>query len=191
MKLLLLSAASDVLGDGLRALALLAVGVVVLAVVATATVLALPLGLVLGRVGNLPPSVPAPAGSVPEIPPDHLRVMVEVGARTGVPWEVLAAMAKVESGFGRNMATSSAGAIGYGQFLPSSWAVYDEGGDPYDYRDAIPAMARYLLDHGAPDNLPGAIWGYNHSDWYVELVLEQARAYGYTGAPATGQDSGQ
>ncbi len=101
-----------------------------------------------------------------------------------MPWEVLAAIARVESGFGRNMATSSAGAIGYGQFLPSSWAAYGQGGDPYDYRDAIPAMARYLVDNGAHQNLPGAIFAYNHAGWYVELVLDQARAYGYRDAPA-------
>ena len=76
-----------------------------------------------------------------EIPPDQLRVMQEAAAMCGVPWQILAAIAKVESGFGQNMATSSAGAIGYGQFLPSTWVGYGNGGNPYDYHDALPAMA--------------------------------------------------
>ncbi|PKN81937.1 MAG: peptidase M23, partial [Chloroflexi bacterium HGW-Chloroflexi-9] len=48
--------------------------------------------------------------------------MVEVSEQSGVPWALLAAIASVESGFGANMATSWAGAIGYGQFMPASWA---------------------------------------------------------------------
>ena len=94
-----------------------------------------------------------------EIPPDHLIVMRAAATETcGVPWQVIAAIAKVESNFGSNMATSSAGAIGYGQFLPSSWAAFGDGGDPYDYRDAIPAIARYLCAHGAPGDLRRAVW---------------------------------
>ena len=100
----------------------------------------------------------------------------------GVPWQVIAAIAKVESNFGSNMATSSAGAIGYGQFLPSSWAAFGNGGDPYDYRDAIPAIARYLCAHGAPHDLRRAVWAYNHLDSYVEMVLTIATRYGL-GAP--------
>ena len=85
----------------------------------------------------------------------------------------------MESDFGRNMATSSAGAIGYGQFLPSSWAIWGEGGDPYDYHDALPAMARYLCDFGAPEDLRAALFAYNHAEWYVDLVLETATRYGF------------
>ena len=120
-----------------------------------------------------------------EIPPDHLVVMRAAALETcGVPWQVIAAIAKVESNFGSNMATSSAGAIGYGQFLPSSWAAFGNGGNPYDYRDAIPAIARYLCAHGAPHDLRRAVWAYNHLDSYVEMVLTIATRYGL-GAPET------
>ena len=136
--------------------------------------------------------VAAPGASIAEadvaaIPPDQLAVMQATAAAScGLPWQVLAAIADVESDFGRNMATSSAGAIGYGQFLPSSWAAYGNGGDPYDYRDAIPAMARYLCDHGAAQDLRRAIYAYNHADWYVNEVLAIAARYGHLapGAPA-------
>jgi membrane-bound lytic murein transglycosylase B len=102
-----------------------------------------------------------------------------------VPWELLAAIASVESGFGANMATSSAGAIGYGQFLPSSWDAFGEGGDPYDYRDAIPAMARYLVAAGVATDIPNAVWAYNHSWEYVALVLGRASYYAAAGLVPT------
>jgi peptidoglycan LD-endopeptidase LytH len=109
------------------------------------------LGLVNGLSG-------APAGGGPlrggpptqaaqaAIPPEQLALMQRVAAESSchLPWTVLAAIADTESGFGTNMATSSAGAIGYGQFLPATWAGYGQGGNPYDYADALPAMARYL-----------------------------------------------
>ena len=113
------------------------------------------------------------------IPPDQLAVMQQVGEQTGIAWQIFAAIAKVESNFGSNMATSSAGAIGYGQFLPAMWEVFGEGGDPYDFRDVIPAMGRYLLNAGAPADIPGSLYSYNHSWSYVDLVLTYAEAYGY------------
>jgi murein DD-endopeptidase MepM/ murein hydrolase activator NlpD len=133
----------------------------------------------------VPVSLSALAAGGLDIPPDQLAVMQQVSQFTGLPWQVLAAIAKVESDFGRNMSTSTAGAIGYGQFLPEMWAVYGEGGDPYNYRDAIPAMARYLLDHDVLTDVPGALYAYNHSWAYVALVLSYATAFGYDEHPNT------
>jgi len=135
-------------------------------------------------------SVAAPGNAVisaqtDEIPADQLAVMQQAAAICGLPWQILAAVAKVESDFGRNMATSSAGAIGYGQFLPSTWATYGNGGNPYDYHDALPAMARYLCASGAPGDIRAALFAYNHAQWYVDQVLAIAIRYGYgqTSAP--------
>lgn len=114
-----------------------------------------------------------------DIPPDQLAVMQQVSSQTDIPWQILAGIAKVESNFGRNMATSSAGAIGYGQFLPEMWEIFGNGGDPYDFRDALPAMGRYLLRAGAPADIPGSLYSYNHSWSYVDLVLSYADAYGF------------
>ena len=113
----------------------------------------------------------------PPVPLAHLAVMVQEGHDSGVPWSLLAAIASVESGFGANMATSWAGAIGYGQFMPPSWAAFGEGGDPYDYRDVIPAMARYLLAADVQRDVPGAVYAYNHSWEYVALVLGRMAYY--------------
>ena len=124
-----------------------------------------------------------------EIPSDQLAVMQQVSRWSGISWQFFGAIAKVESDLGRNMSTSWAGAIGYGQFLPESWARYGSGGDPYDFRDVIPAMARYLLVAGAPNDMPTALYAYNH-DWsYVAQVLAIAGAYGYSG-PGTPQPGG-
>jgi hypothetical protein len=95
----------------------------------------------------------------------------------GVPWQLLAAIARVESDFGRNMATSSAGAIGYGQFLPSSWQAFGNDGNVYDYRAALPAIATYLCQNGLARDPRAALFAYNHADWYVDLVLDLAVRY--------------
>jgi cell wall-associated NlpC family hydrolase len=124
-------------------------------------------------------SVAASGGPVAGIPSDQLAVMQQAAASSGcgLDWSLLAGIARVESGFGSNMATSTAGAIGYGQFLPSSWAVFGQGGNPYDFHDALPAMARYLCASGAGQDVRHAVWAYNHADWYVDEVLSFAHQY--------------
>jgi membrane-bound lytic murein transglycosylase B len=104
----------------------------------------------------------------------------------GLSWTVLAAIGQVESGHGRNPSTSSAGAMGPMQFLPSTFAHYAVDGDgdgladlmnPYD---AIFTAASYLCANGAGrggDALYSAIWHYNHADWYVQMVLALAKQY--------------
>jgi len=106
------------------------------------------------------------------------------GAQYGVPWQVLAAINKVESDFGRNMGPSSAGAVGWMQFMPATWLEYgvdasgDGVADPWNAADAIYSAARYLAAAGAATDLYGAVFAYNHADWYVQEVLDLARLYG-------------
>ena len=137
---------------------------------------------------------PPTQAALAAIPSEQLALMQQVAADSSchLPWTVLAAIADTESGFGANMATSSAGAIGYGQFLPSTWALpgIGNGGNPYDYQDALPAMARYLCQAGAGQDLRGAIWAYNHADWYVAEVLQKADRYGGLGASGGGLVAG-
>jgi hypothetical protein len=116
---------------------------------------------------------------VPTDTADHLATMDRAARDSGcgVPWQLLAAIARVESDFGRNMATSSAGAIGYGQFLPSSWEAFGSEGNAYDYRDALPAIAQYLCKAGLARDPRAALFAYNHADWYVDLVLSLAVRY--------------
>jgi murein DD-endopeptidase MepM/ murein hydrolase activator NlpD len=119
-----------------------------------------------------------------EIPPFLLPIYQACGTEYGIPWEVLASINKIETNFGTNMGPSSAGAMGWMQFLPSSWETYglDANGDghkdPYNPVDAICAAAHYLKLSGGSSDLYKAIFSYNHADWYVQEVLGYARAYG-------------
>src|SRR4051812_6446505 len=96
---------------------------------------------------------------------------------------ILAALTKVESGFGRTMGPSSAGAIGWTQFMPSTWERYgidadgDGTRDPMSAADAIYGAANYLRHLGAPRDWRRALFGYNHADWYVDEVLREARKF--------------
>ena len=90
----------------------------------------------------------------------------------------------MESGFGADDGPSSAGALGPMQFEPSTWALYGDGGNIMDPDDAIPAAARLLAASGAPGNLQEAIFAYNHSESYVQLVLSWAARYSAGGAQA-------
>jgi hypothetical protein len=139
---------------------------------------------------TIAPFGPAPIG-VPnfvidsfEIPPFLLPIYQACGTEYGIPWEVLASINKIETAFGTNTNVSSAGAVGWMQFLPSSWEAFglDANGDgkkdPYNPVDAICAAAHYLKLAGGNKDLYQAIFAYNHADWYVQEVLLYARAYG-------------
>jgi soluble lytic murein transglycosylase-like protein len=90
-------------------------------------------------------------------------------AASGIGWEFLAAIHLVESRMGRIRGTSTAGAQGPMQFLPSTWAAYGEG-DINDPGDAIMAAARYLKRNGGPSDMGGALYAYNHSQKYVKAI---------------------
>src|SRR3954468_11082261 len=113
-----------------------------------------------------------------------LGLWQQAGAQYGIPWQVLAAINKVESNFGRNMGPSSAGAIGWMQFMPSTWlrwgtdANADGVADPWNAEDAINSAARYLAAAGGQTDLRRAVYAYNHADWYVNEVLALAQTYG-------------
>jgi hypothetical protein len=125
----------------------------------------------------------------------------------GLPWSVLAAIGKVETDHGRLSApgvtsgANFAGAagpmqIGIGGKAGNTFAGYavdaDGGGaDVYNPVDAIFTAANYLCQNGAAKgaDVAGAIFAYNHADWYVTKVLAIASGYAASqglpaGAPA-------
>jgi murein DD-endopeptidase MepM/ murein hydrolase activator NlpD len=123
-----------------------------------------------------------------------LGLWQQAGAEYGVPWQVLAAINKIESNFGRNQGPSSAGAIGWMQFMPSTWMRWgvdangDGVADPWNATDAIFSAARYLAAAGASTDLYRAVFAYNHADWYVNEVLSLADLYESNGAFAFSLD---
>jgi len=115
------------------------------------------------------------------IPPFLLSVYQAAGVEYGVRWEILAAINEIETDYGRNLNVSSAGAQGWMQFMPATWQMYgvdanDDGRrDPYNPVDAIFAAARYLKASGYEGDVRGAIFAYNHAEWYVNSVLARAK----------------
>jgi membrane-bound lytic murein transglycosylase B len=99
-------------------------------------------------------------------------------AKYGIDWKILEAVWQVESGKAWNTSgRSSAGAQGPMQFMRGTWNAYaiDGNGDGTAdinlAEDAVYAGANYLAAGGAAEgNIDGALFNYNHAQWYVEKV---------------------
>ena len=148
----------------------------------------------LGGSGNEPtgatpgPLVGGPPSSLAlsDIPPLMLSLYESAAVRCpGLPWEVLAAIGKVETDHGRGSLVSPAGAEGPMQFMPATWSRYgvdaDGDGDPdiWEAADAVPAAADLLCDNGGgnPSTLASAVFDYNHSAAYIQTVMDWAARY--------------
>lgn len=109
-----------------------------------------------------------------------LPIFEAASAQYNVSWQILAAINEAETNWGRNTGPSSAGAVGWMQFMPATWAQWgvDANGDgvknPHDPVDAIFAAARYLKAAGSTRDMGAAVWAYNHAGWYVEKIISRA-----------------
>ena len=110
---------------------------------------------------------PAPADEL-------LAYYREAERKTGVGWSYLAAINLVETGLGRIVGLSYAGAQGPMQFLPSTFAAYGDGGDINSAHDSIVAAGRYLAANGFADDREHALFRYNNSNEYVQAVIDYA-----------------
>lgn len=132
---------------------------------------------------------PDQADDAKAIPANYLVLYKKAGQDYGIPWNVLAGVGKVETDHGtsKEPGVSSgenyAGAGGPMQFLKETFKAFGVDGnndnhkDRYNPEDAIPSAARYLKHNGAPDRMRTAIYQYNHSWDYVDLVLSWAKRY--------------
>jgi membrane-bound lytic murein transglycosylase B len=77
---------------------------------------------------------------------------------------------------------SFAGALGPGQFIPSSFIEYGQDGDhdgkkdPFNMTDSMASIAHYLKRAGWKEDAPiekkrKAVWHYNHSEVYVNTIM--------------------
>lgn len=114
-------------------------------------------------------------------PPKFLiPIYKKAGAKYHIPWPVLAAINSIETDYGRDLKVSPAGAEGWMQFMPSTWARYgvavDHSGpaNPYNPADAIFSAARYLAASGGAKHIRRAVLAYNHAQWYVNQVMWRA-----------------
>ena len=132
------------------------------------------------------PSLSASACAASAVPPVLIPIYQRASSQYGLGPQgpaVLAGINAVETGFGTNLGPSSAGAEGWMQFMPSTWAEWgvdangDGVADQNNPEDAIYAAARYLSAAGMPADTYGAIYAYNHADWYVSEVLADAGCY--------------
>jgi peptidoglycan DL-endopeptidase CwlO len=153
--------------------------------------------------GQQPPASPDARNSIPA---DYLALFQETGKRYGVPWVILAGIGKVESDDGRSTlpgvqnGANAFGAAGPMQIGIRGAAGNQWGGAPvhpadervngvavdanndgtasiYDPADAIAGAAKYLIEHGVQSDPTGAIFAYNHSASYVQLVTSFAGTY--------------
>jgi hypothetical protein len=124
---------------------------------------------------RLAPHTPGPPVRLgPALPVARLRSLyAEAERRSGVAWQVLAAINFVESDFGRLRESSVDGAQGPMQFMPATWASYGRG-DVHDSQAAILAAARFLRAAGAPAAERAALLRYNPSSLYVDAVERYA-----------------
>jgi membrane-bound lytic murein transglycosylase B len=140
-----------------------------------------------------PPTPPAPQTAPPNpdaatiasglsaagLKPNYAALYLSVQQQTGTPWQLLAAVHEVETGqSGSTSRTSYAGATGPMQFLPSTFRHYSNG-DITNLNDAVLAAGRYLAAGGAAHgDYSNALYHYNHSWGYVNLVLNLADRLG-------------
>lgn len=139
------------------------------------------------------------------IPRNYLKLYQETGQRQNIPWNVLAAIGKIETDHGRSTlpgvlsGENYAGAGGPMQFLSASWKAYGADGDGdgkrdrYNPADAILGAANHLRGSiGKKDpskslssrEVRMAVHRYNpgnydgpHDNPYAQKVLAQANRY--------------
>lgn len=119
-------------------------------------------------------------------PQQQRTIIASAAVRHGIPPAILWGVFGVESDYGHNPSTSSAGAVGDLQFMPGTAAGL--GINPYDFVQAADGAARYLAQFKSR-GISGMLSAYNAGPAggtvpsYVRAVLAKARTFtGYQNA---------
>ena len=132
------------------------------------------------------PSLPSSTCASTGVPPVLIPIYQAAAAKYGLGPQgpaVLAGINEVETAFGTNLNVSSAGALGWMQFMPSSWKNMASTPTATGSRTLTTPKTRSTRRPatcsiaGMPTDTYGAIFAYNHADWYVSEVLANAGCY--------------
>lgn len=129
-----------------------------------------------------------PAAPIPTL---YATTYKAAASRFRIPWTLLAGIGMAETGHGRGIHESVAGAQGPMQFLPSTFKAFAIDGDHDGVKDiqsvadSIYTAANYLVKSGATSTagVRKAIGAYNHSTDYINSVLYYAKQYGANTIP--------
>ncbi len=124
-------------------------------------------------------------------------IITQAAQKYGVDPKILWGLYGTETNYGKNKNTSSAGAVGPFQFLPST--AHGMGVNPYDFKSAAYGAARYLSQYKSR-GVGGMLSAYNagpaggYQSGYVNTTLQNAKTYGGGGGipiPKAGQAPSQ
>ncbi|MGH7881788.1 MAG: CHAP domain-containing protein [Candidatus Dormibacteraceae bacterium] len=137
-----------------------------------------------------------PTAEASAIPQEYLKLYLAAGAQFDVAWPLLAGIGKMECNHGQSLlpgcqaGTNFAGAAGPMQFLSGTWNAFHTAAPGssspsiYNPGDAIYTAAHYLVHLGAAGSanldspaIHQALFGYNHSNEYVDQVINYAKQY--------------
>ncbi len=144
--------------------------------------------------GTLPKIIPEPyngaftaGANAHKVAPALVAAIFTEENFTHTPFSQLAAtwanFLKIHKNPDSGWPTSTAGATGPFQFLPSTWTGLGYNiGDIDNLAKAADAAAKYLASNGATNDKPptswdNAIFAYNHAQWYVNAVLQYYNFY--------------
>ena len=119
-----------------------------------------------------------------DIPTRYLNAYDNAAREYQMPWQVLAAIGKVETDHGRSDAAGRrccAGPMMIHRGLFKRIGVDGDGDGRArigGVEDSVYTAARYLNEVGAQRNLRRALYRYNYTPAFVRQVIAQARLYG-------------
>lgn len=111
--------------------------------------------------------------------PDRDPVLQQSAEKYGIPYNILAGVFGMETDFGQNIATSSAGAMGAFQFIPPTAKAYNypltNNPSAAQFRQQSDSAAHYLSDlYKEKGNWDDALHGYSGGGYGLAEVTKKA-----------------